>query len=148
MSNSIERLLINLKIISQIQPYQKINAKSEFISIEYYHWLSSISRWLRTDDRHICLKRLSEITVECKTVLKNLRHEKSNIDHEKIEKRIQKGMHESIKGLMNLKKTYENDTTTLAYLDIIIENIKEFLCIKDSSSDNDSIEEEENIHYS
>ena len=71
MTTTIEKLLINLRVISQLQPYQKVNAKSEFLSVEYYTWFVSLSRWIRTDDRHTCLKRLNEIITDSKDIINN-----------------------------------------------------------------------------
>jgi len=114
MATTIEKLLINLRVISQIQPYQKINAKSEFLSIEYYNWFASLARWVRTDDRQTCLKRLNEIITESKNI-------------KEYETRIKKNLKNCIKGLENLKKTYEDDITTIPYLELLIENITEFI---------------------
>lgn len=121
MATTIEKLLINLRVISQIQPYQKINAKSEFLSIEYYNWLASLARWVRTDDRQTCLKRLNEIITESKNILNNQGIKKE------YETRIKTSLKNCIKGLDNLKKTYEDDITTISYLELLIENITEFI---------------------
>ena len=121
MATTIEKLLINLRVISQIQPYQKINAKSEFLSIEYYNWFVSLSRWIRTDDRQTCLKRLNEIITESKNILNNQGIKKE------YETRIKTSLKNCIKGLYNLKKTYEDDITTISYLELLIENITEFI---------------------
>ncbi len=121
MATTIEKLLINLRVISQIQPYQKINAKSEFLSIEYYNWFASLARWVRTDDRQTCLKRLNEIITESKNILNNQCIKKE------YETRIKTSLKNCIKGLDNLKKTYEDDITTISYLELLIENITEFI---------------------
>lgn len=140
MATTIEKLLINLRVISQIQPYQKINAKSEFLLIEYYNWFASFARWVRTDDRQTCLKRLNEIITESKQILND-----KDIKKE-YEKRIKISLRNCIKGLENLKKTYEDDITTISYIELLIENILEFIGenIFKSESESESDSENEN----
>jgi len=138
MATTIEKLLINLRVISQIQPYQKINAKSEFLSIEYYNWFVSLARWVRTDDRQTCLKRLNEIITESKNILNN-----KDIKKE-YEKRIKTSLKNCIKGLENLKKTYEDDITTISYLELLIDNIMEFIGENVLFNENDSNNESDN----
>lgn len=138
MATTIEKLLINLRVISQIQPYQKINAKSEFLSIEYYNWFVSLARWVRTDDRQTCLKRLNEIITESKNILNN-----KDIKKE-YEKRIKTSLKNCITGLENLKKTYENDITTISYLELLIDNILEFIGENILFNENDSDNESDN----
>lgn len=117
--NSVERLLVNLRILSQVQPFQRINTKSEFLGIEAISWHSPVSRWFRSDDREACMRRLAELINEAGTTLSE--NKAAEIDGVKNWLQNSKG------GVNNLTKTYESDATTVAQLQHLIEKIDNLL---------------------
>lgn len=116
MSSTEERLLINLHILGQLQPFQRVNAKAELLGIETYSLFNSMARWMRSDDRSIALRRISEIIAESKKIINT-----SESEHLKL--RVQKSCFHALRGLENLKQTYDNDITIVAHLHILTENI-------------------------
>lgn len=121
MSNVTERLLINLRIIAQVQPFQRLNAKAELFGIESNTYWSSWSRWLRADDRDVCMRRVGEIIDECATLL-----EKDGT-HEKLRGKINSSLTMARRGLGNLKKTYEDCVRTSAIVDLLMEKITDLI---------------------
>lgn len=125
MSNQTERLLINLRIIAQIQPFQRINAKQELLGIEVDGWLTPWTRWLRADDRAVCLRRISEIVDESNNLLSR------DGTNDKLREKIVIALQAAVPGLKNLRKTYEDDVSTSAHIDLIVEKFCD-LCPEDS----------------
>ena len=129
MANSTERLLINLRIIAQMQPFQRINAKEELLGIEPDGWSTPWTRWLRADDRAVCMRRISEIVDECNTLLRK------TDTHEKLREKVVKGLDAARPGLRNLRKTYEHDIKTAAHIDLIVDKVTDLAPLADDESD-------------
>ena len=63
MANAEDALLINLRIIAQVKPHEKINAKEKLRSIEGWGWIPlGISRYWRADNRAVLLRRVVEVS--------------------------------------------------------------------------------------
>ena len=118
-------IIINLKVISAIQPNDKINTSDNFLNLESKNLLpQSIKRWWRGDDRNESLSRLDELISEALN-----RKDPIVIDNIK----------NTITGLNNLKNTYSKCIQTVARINTIIEKINTTL---DTDLENDSIESE------
>ena len=139
---SLDSLLLDLKIISNIKEFDKISIK-ENIEIDTPHFLQSISRKINGDSRERTIKYISEVinnifTIldellkkEMKTELTSSQHyyskkEKYNFKSETVSiyQTISQNLTESIAGLQNLKITYLNDITTTAKIDMLIIKIQ------------------------
>lgn len=119
MANAEDRLLINLLIVGKLQPFQKLNAKAEMLGIENLNWFSSFTRWMRTDDRHVCVRRLVELTEEIEKILDS----KDIYLKDRVEKKIP-GF---LEGLGHLRTTYEDDVATSSHLQLLGERVKNCL---------------------
>ena len=115
----VERLLINLKILSRVKAFQKLNTKNgEHLVIEAGNWgLGSAYRWVRGDTRLNTLKRLNEIF---DAVSDALRVQDMESDQRA---RMLRHVQESIPGLQNLRRTYEADVTITAHCDVLIDKV-------------------------
>ena len=139
---SLDSLLLDLKIISNIKEFDKISIK-ENIEIDTPHFLQSVSRKINGDSRERTIKYISEVinnifTIldellkkEMKTELTSSQHyyskkEKYNFKSETVSiyQTISQNLTESIAGLQNLKITYLNDITTTAKIDMLIIKIQ------------------------
>ena len=128
MSNPTQRLLINLSIIGQVQQFQRLNAKSEMLGIEPNSWYTSLTRWLRGDERTVFLRRIGELVDEATKILND---DKDNSEtKKKLKKRIATKLRASAIGLNNLRITYEDDVATKSHIDHIIENIDNLVGIE------------------
>jgi len=114
-----DRLFINLKILSNVQPYQKLNTMvGACIVIEDGYWMSpSVTRWLRADNRNNTVKRLSELVEEADSILTK------NVSDTHMVERLRTQLQCSRKGMVNLRQTYEADTTILAHFDVLLEKM-------------------------
>lgn len=126
------RLLVNLKILASVQPFQKLNTKSgEHLFIESGRF-EFLYRWMREDSRSNTVKRLGEIVHDAETSLS-----KDNEDLEGHQERLRSQLVESKNGLLNLRQTYESDPTISAHFDVLLEKVA--LLIKEEDSDNDEV---------
>ena len=108
-----DNLWINLKILSKLPPYAKLNTQHELFYIEYNSFFSftAIKRMIRGDNRSIAIKRIDKLV-------------KDSIDALNNDSTIKTHLEGAMYGLENLKKTYSNDITTIASIDRIIDKIK------------------------
>ena len=124
MSTSEKRLLINLRIISAVLPHQKLNAKAELLAVEPPSWLpESLYRWFRGDDREICLRRLEEIIAEAISSVE----QSGRMNDRKMQKKFLTHISHTIAGFTNLKQTYSADATTIAKIELFIEQCGDVL---------------------
>jgi len=108
-----DNLWINLKILSKLPPYAKLNTQHELFYIEYNSLFSftSIKRMIRGDNRSIAIKRIGKLV-------------KDSIEALNDDSTIKTHLEGAMYGLENLKKTYSNDITTIASIERIIDKIK------------------------
>ena len=123
----LERLLVNLRIVSKIEPFQKLNTKSgETLVIESGEWGSgSLARWARGDHRTNTMKRLNElydaVTDASKKPLSPRRAE-----------RLRQHVGASRLGLRNLRQTYESDVTMTAHYDVLLDKVADLVGVEEA----------------
>jgi len=100
-------IVINLKVIACLQPYQRLNTRETLFHLNKYKYIPEwVQRWFEGSSRDSDFSRINDLytaAVECKVDLFHLTR--------------------SIRGLQSLKKTYVGDTTMVARIDTLIENI-------------------------
>ena len=130
MSSHVERMLVNLRIVGSVEPFQKLNTKSgDHLVIEDGGWGSgSLARWSRGDGRGNSLKRLNELFDAVQAALLD-----SNVDAQS-RARLRAYASKASTGLRNLRQTYEADVTTTAHYDVLIERVE---CILSGDQDQD-----------
>lgn len=91
---NVEEIIINLKLLSQVEKGQKIITKDTYLNIETKTVIPEcIRRWNRQDSRHETLRSINRIVNDSITCLPH-------------EPRIQTYLKQSIQGIVNLKDTY------------------------------------------
>ena len=138
--NQVDRLLINLKIIASLEPYQKLNTKSGHQLVIESAWAStSFYRWVREDTRHNTVKRIGEILQEAAGILNissdtaaggissNTVVVTTEYVSDEYRGRIMSQLRETRTGMVNLRTTYESDPTITAHFDVLLERIDTFL---------------------
>ena len=106
-------IIVNLKVISSIQPNDKINTCDNYLNIESKNVIpQSVKRWWRGDDRNECLLRIALIIGQAL---------------DKDNPMITENIKQSINGLNNLKNTYSKCIQTVARINTIIEKINNTL---------------------
>ena len=114
-----ENLWVNLKVISKLEPFQKINTRSRLFQISQQGTsiLDSLQRWWTKSSRSSDFDRIKDLYELA---------EKCNKDNERLVLHLT----ESLKGLGSLQKTYEDDITLKARIDCLIEHVHKIIQIK------------------
>ena len=102
--------IINLKVITCLQPFQRLNTREPLFRIKQYKYIPEwLHRWWDGSSRESDFGRINDLytyAIAHQTKPNMVMHLKN-----------------SVKGLQSLKKTYENCTTTVARIETMIEQI-------------------------
>ena len=124
-SNEKESVIVNLKVLSSLDAYQKLNTKSKHFTITQFAYIPEfLVRWYLRQNRDSDYQRLMDLYDIAFKIFKE-------------DTTIENDLRNSIKGLNNLKKTYEPDITFNARMDYLIDRIKSMLNSDESSSSED-----------
>lgn len=125
----IDAILLDLKIISQIKEHDKLVTSKELLEIDNSYF-QSIKRYWNNDNRISTIdyiKNTVNKTLEfTDTTLNNSQNNHNNIfieNNSHILQRFLVEMTNAIKGLDNLKLTYNSDITITSAIDIYKEKI-------------------------
>lgn len=121
-----ETLFVNLKVLAQLQPYQRINTRQLLFVVHpieanpsYTSILTHVpewfKRWYEGSTRDSDFSRIRDMINKALKELQNTKIREKLIVH----------LNNSIVGLENLKKTYESDLTYQCRIITLIETIKE-----------------------
>jgi len=109
----IEEIIINLKILSQLDKNQKLITRGSYINIEGPSLIPEfIRRWNRQENRSETLKKINGIINSAIELI-----DKDN----KYD--VKQYIINSKNGIQNLKETYSTCSQTCARLDIILDKI-------------------------
>ena len=121
------KMLLNLKIISQIKINDKLKIDKNLENIQIdLDIFQSLFRTLNNDSRVLTIETINKLMDKCFELIeyiKNKEKKEKNINNKKKLQRILNSMILSIKGLENLKVTYKSDRNIVTNLDLLIENI-------------------------
>ena len=109
---NIEEIIINLKLLSQVEKGQKIITKDTYLNIETRTIIPEcIRRWNRQDSRNETLRAINRIVNDAISLIQS-------------DSRIRVGLKDCIIGITNLKDTYVQCHQTCARIDMILDKIK------------------------
>ena len=127
---SIDEVLTNLKIISQIKKGEKLLISKDILEIDNTNF-QFLRRYFTGNSREATLKyfdslierafELIDITYNSKN--KNSNNNYFNEENSRILQRFSIEMTNSCKGLNNLKETYTDDITTTSQLEIMVDKL-------------------------
>lgn len=138
---SVDEMIVNLKIISRISKSDKLNTTDDVLKIDDNNWLiQGLQRWYNKNSRNETVARISTIMRHVfdfidkilvneinYTNTPNASNDAIKLLHEDNSELIQRfliNLNNSIKGLDNLKITYQDDESIVSQIDVMIENIK------------------------
>ena len=121
--------ITNLKIISEIQPYDKISKSEELLVIHKSSLLLPLSRWINGETRNTTMEYIDSIYSSTFTLIDSIFTNKDcpdtstpfPEDHKETLISLLGEIKNSIKGLSNLKRTYEDDISICSRLEYLIE---------------------------
>lgn len=140
MNPENERTLQNLGVIGAINMNDKVNTKDDAFTIYVPTTLRGITRYFYGESRIDNIKRMQSCIRDAKQYISSSLSEiNTNNEVESLLKKINTSTHtrqcgrmmdaleESQKGLLSLKITYKDDATSSTQLDILINDINDFL---------------------
>jgi len=108
----MEDLLVNLRVISVLEPYQRIHTRQRHFRVYENRFLPEwVARWFDGATRRSDFGRIRDVYHAAL----------ENIDHPGMREQVIN----SLKGLNSLKKTYETDQTYLARIETLIDLINQ-----------------------
>jgi len=139
----IDELLYKLQIFETINVGDKLSCNTDKIIIDN-SYLPSITRWYYSEDRKLTIDLIkntineiinitdnifrNEIAIQKNDKEKDIRKNSTNnffkYSNEELLKKILFSSSSSLKGLNNLKKTYDNDQHITLELELFIEKLK------------------------
>lgn len=119
-----DKMVIQLKIISQIQEDDKLYISSDQIEIQKPSLHTSLNRWYNNQTRKKLIDYLDKIMTDVYTRIYTYASFPQYKDYS--EQTIQE-LSNSLQGLRNLKKTYEQDEKIVSKLQLMIEEAEKFI---------------------
>jgi len=127
----IDEVLVNLKVLEQIQVNQKLISRGPYLNIEYESIIPEFfRRWRRQDNRNETIKKINLV------INSALKHKENNC---KTAERLDAYLKKCISGLKSLKETYATCCQTTARIDVIINKIQNSINLETEIDDNEKI---------
>ena len=115
----MEDLLINLRVISVLEPYQRLHTRQRHFRVYENHFLPEwVVRWLDGSTRRSDFGRVRDVYLAALV----------NLEYPGMRDQVRNSM----KGLESLKKTYELDKTYLARVETLMDTIEQNGVLRDS----------------
>ena len=107
-----ESIWVNLKILSKLQPFEKLGTRRTHFEINPSTTIPEfLYRWYTGANRESDFNRIKDLYKDAESML------------DTQPDRIKEHVADSIKGLQSLQKTYENDITMKARIDCLIDDV-------------------------
>jgi len=122
-----EEIIINLKLLEQVEKGQKLITRDAYLNIETRVLLipEFVRRWRRQDSRHETVKVINRVVNEAIALSKRDETIKYYID-------------KATPGVINLKETYSMCHQTCARLDMILDKMKPFKKIEELEEEDET----------
>ena len=119
--DKLDKLLLNLRTISEIKDFDKLRVNNDNLKIDQSS-LQFVTRWYYAEGRDNTLTKISDILEETFShieTIKNNTYDNANRDIQ----RILVGLTTSVKGIDCLKVTYKKDINIITRLNLYAEKI-------------------------
>lgn len=115
-----ENTLINLRVLQSLQCHNRLDTTQSLFKIHTpLQWIPAwAKRWWAAQTRSTDIARIQTLYNDAIKYISQ-QHEQSD--------RLRDYLKESLKGLENLKTTYENDPTIVARIDVILDSVNHIL---------------------
>ena len=115
--NDSDVVWVNLKVLAKLEPFQKLNTRRTHFQLQTssnQYIPEFVLRWWIGSNRESDFQRLKELYIAAEKILGT-----------KEKERMLSHLSNSLKGLKSLQKTYENDATTKAKIDWLLDSVNE-----------------------
>lgn len=122
----IDELFTDLKVLGTIKQNQKLYTNGHQIRVDDESILQPAARFLCGENRTGNMRSIKRVLQQANTVVDLYMHNSDcGTTSVNVVRRLQNEMQNAVLGLGNLKSTYDNDTTTMSAISVLIENINE-----------------------
>lgn len=128
--NKYEKCIINIKIISKLNAYDRLIFGHDNFSTRPYNFLMGVIRYFSGESRKDIINGLNELYNDVEYITDNITstitgYEIENYDKLKIlSKELEQLYINDGKGLLSLLTTYQNDTSTTSKIEFLIDKFK------------------------
>lgn len=114
--DDIENILINLKVLQALPCHSRLDTTATLFRIHTpVSWVPTpVKRWWAAQNRVTDINRIRSVYSLA------IQHVS---DNQNDSERIKEYLQNSLGGLRNLKTTYVNDVTTVALIDVVVDNV-------------------------
>lgn len=118
--DNFENTLINLRVIHSLQCHERLDTTQPLFKVhQQLAWVPTwFKRWWAAQTRRTDISRIQTLYQQAIHFIETEHRDKD---------RILEYVRTSVSGLQNLKTTYEQDSTAMAQIDVIIDNINTLL---------------------
>lgn len=121
--NTLDNILINLKIIGKIKAEDRLSTKKGILSFEPKGYFQFIRRWYHADSRTSAVEYIKSVVDQINEIITQKEINITSNMNERIKNTISNDIQHAIKGLENFKLTYKNDVSLQAKIDILIDKL-------------------------
>jgi hypothetical protein len=118
MDNTIQSVLVDLKIISMVEPNGKMCLYNGILYVEPTSLWLPFKRYLMSNNRYTMSQRIKQRIQELETLFLQ-----NHIKDDWIKEEIMKLIEPLKNGIINLKDTYSNDSQMCANFDLMVSRI-------------------------
>ena len=129
-AKSYDDLILDLKIISKIKPFNKLTVSCDKLFIDETYYFSSFIRYLNNQNRNQAIEYIECINMELEEHINkiiDLKNSDKNILRDNPSSILVNLSHDltlAVKGLKNLILSYSNDNYIVSKIEIIISNFE------------------------
>ena len=109
-------LIINLKILGQIDTGMKINTQQQYFTLDDKRF-QNFTRWYRTDNRHYTYEKISNLVENLSRLYSEEKQPPVGYTNENFKEILEN----AVTGLCKLKTTYMDDKTFVSMLEVEID---------------------------
>jgi hypothetical protein len=127
LNDSYKNMIIDLKVISKLKVSNKLNTtKKNLIIDDNYKLLQPFVRYYRQDNKELTYNKIKSLIKDVQQFMENIEVDYVTLKYDssdELYKELLLVLEESKTGLLNLRETYETDTTFVPQLDIEISSL-------------------------
>lgn len=120
---------LNLKVLSQLRPYERLSTIDNRIIVDRPSFFQGIRRWFRGEHRRLNMEVIDRL------ITRSILYMVSS-PNMKLQNILSAELHGAMCGLVNLQKTYENDSLSVARIELLIDEIKQNIVALPPTEDN------------
>ena len=120
----IDDLFTDLKVLGQVRPCDRMSTRGAQMRIDTESALQPLWRWMQGESREATQRGIKRILSQVNAIIDLSMATPATEQKRQILHRIYHEMEDTVRGLDNLRTTYENDVTMTSGLSVHIENVE------------------------